>query len=84
MVNTEGRGRGSSEAQAPGSERRSPRQAHCQGYNTEGKEPRALLQRAVLTSMAEARAGVYRPINSLNTSLCSGRGTPAGCSFHPY
>lgn len=37
--NTEGLGRGSSEPQAPRTEPRSPRQAHCQGYNTEGKEP---------------------------------------------
>lgn len=46
------------------------------------KSPRALLQRTVLTS--KARKGVYRPVNSLNTSLYSGHGTPAGCSFPHY
>lgn len=40
--NTEGLGRGSSEPQAPGTETRSPRQAHSQGHNTEGKEPQSL------------------------------------------
>lgn len=40
--NTEGLGRGSSEPKAPGTEPRSPRQAHWQGHNTEGKKPQSL------------------------------------------
>lgn len=46
--NTEGLGRGSFEP-------RSPRQAPCQGHNTEDEETRALPQRAVLTRLAGAR-----------------------------
>lgn len=70
MVILRGLGKGSSEP-------RSPRQAPCQGHNTEDKEPRALPQRAVSTRLAGARP------TSSNTPLCSGHGTPAGCSSHP-
>lgn len=50
--NTEGLGRGSSEPQAPGTE------PIARATTLKAKRPRALLQKAVLTSPAEARKGV--------------------------
>lgn len=75
--NTEGMGRGSSEPQTPGTE------PIARATTLKAKHSRALLQKAVFTSPAEARKGVYRPTNSSNASLCSGHGTPAGLSPTP-
>lgn len=46
--NTEGLGRGSFEPEASGTEPRNPRQAPCQGHNTEGKEPQSLAKKGRL------------------------------------
>lgn len=83
--NTEGMGRGSSESQAPGTESRSPRQAHCQGHNTEGKEPQSLAQgESRLDKPDWSQQGSLQANKQLKHSSLLKPGTIAGLSPHSH
>lgn len=66
--NTEGLDRGSSEPQAPGTVPRSPRQALCQGHNTEGREPQSLAVESRLDKPDESQEGSLQATKQLKHS----------------